>query len=90
MGASITPEAIRLNPRTAALALDIDVLNVRKLVAEGVFTPLRPDGKGPGKRLWLYADEVRVYATEGRDGVLSYRRLNGRLPGTPKRNGRKS
>jgi hypothetical protein len=73
-------EPMRFSTKRAAVALDLDVAYVRQLVADGVFTPLRPNGKGPGKRLYLYADEVQLYVDAGRDEVLSYRKTQGRLP----------
>lgn len=73
-------EPLRYSPREAAHLLQIDDMSLYRLIREGVFTAIRPNGKGPGKRVWVLGAEVRAYATGGRAGVERYRKRKGGRP----------
>lgn len=76
---NLTNDAIRMRAREAAAFLGLDRMYVYQLVADGVFTALRPSGKGPGQRLWLYTDEVKLFATGGKDAVIKFRKKHRRM-----------
>lgn len=78
-------DPLRISVTSACEILDLAPSAVRGLIHDGTFTTIAPHGRGRGKRLYLFPDEVRVYATEGREGVLTYRRQQGRLDAGPKR-----
>ena len=53
--------------------LSIHYETVRKLITRGVFTAIRPNGKGIGKRIYVLPEEVAAYAIGGAKGVEEYR-----------------
>jgi len=63
-------QPLRITTRTAATMLDLKLDAVRRLIKQGVFTPLVPSGRGRGKRLYLRPEEVQAYA-EGGVGAVS-------------------
>lgn len=64
---------LRYSPKEAASLLGVDVVTVRKWIYEGRFDPLRPNGKGHGRRVYIRADELAAYADAGWDAVKSLR-----------------
>mgnify|MGYP000964767204 CR=1 FL=1 len=62
-------EPLRYTPKAAANALLVDPETVYRLIKDGTFTAVRPMGRGPGKRVYLVGDEVRAFATGGKEGV---------------------
>ncbi len=74
---------LSITPATAARMLDMHYDTFRKkLMAADVFTVLRPDGRGIGKRCFVMTDEVELYG-ETRDelAVRNLRAEKGRLRG---------
>jgi hypothetical protein len=53
---SITP--IRITPPMAAKMLSIHTDTLRELIATNLFTIIAPNGRGRGKRIFLFTDEV--------------------------------
>ena len=74
-----------VRPRQAAEAIGQHYETVRALVGRGVFTARRTAGVGRAKPIWLYADEVALYAAAAKAGkdpeaaVLRLRLKLGRL-----------
>jgi hypothetical protein len=68
--------------RTAATFLDLAYDTMGKLLARDVFTAIRAQGYGRGKRVYVFVDELEVYATT-RD-ELAVRDLRSRLGRLPK------
>lgn len=64
---------LRLSVTSAGEILDLAPTAVRDLIHNGTFTVLAPNGRGRGKRLYLLPDEVRAYATGGREAVEKLR-----------------
>jgi hypothetical protein len=62
-------------PRPLAMRrLSISDNKMDELCAADVFTVIAPDGRGPGKRLFLLVAEVEVYdATRSEQAVKDYR-----------------
>ncbi len=74
----VKPITIKL--RTAAEYLDLNYDTMGKLVARGVFTPIRAQGYGRGKRVYVHADEVELFAlTRDELAVRNFRAEKGRL-----------
>lgn len=71
MGATMEakPRPIRLPLGDAALMLGLSLDYLRRLVHRGVFTVMRPNGVGSGKRMYLVPDEVEAFAAGGADAV---------------------
>lgn len=69
---TVTP--LRLKVKDAATMLGLELQYVYKLTRDGVFTPLRPNGKGRGKRYYLLPGEVEAYARGGVAAVKAWRR----------------
>jgi len=69
----------------AARRLGMGSSTMQRLCARGVFTVIRPDGKGRGKRAYVFTDEVDAYLTGGEDAVRTVlvrtRRLGARYAG---------
>ncbi len=75
----VRPITIKL--RTAAEILDLAYDTMGKLVARDVFTAIRANGYGRGKRVYLHADEVELFAhTRDEVAVRNLRSQLGRLP----------
>lgn len=75
-------ERISVTISTAAAMLDLHYQTIRKLMREGVFTTIAtPKGRGRGKRVYVFVDEIKCYG-ETRDpaAVLELRARKGRLP----------
>lgn len=73
-------EPVSVTQQTAANALDMHYETFRDLVTRGVFTAIRPDGKGRGKRVFVMWDEVKVYGeTRSEDDVRDLRFKKKRL-----------
>lgn len=54
--------------------LAVDVRTVRRYCAEGLFTLILPNGvRGPGRRLFLLPDEVKVFGLNGAAALKAYR-----------------
>lgn len=73
---------VSVTPMTAARMLDMHYDTFRKqFMGRGVFTVLRPKGRGIGKRCYVMTDEVQLYG-ETRDelAVRNLRAEKGRLP----------
>ena len=67
------PEAIR--------ALRLSRSSLDRLLAREVFTAIRPQGKGRGGRIYLFIDEVELFAeTREADAVRELRARKRRLP----------
>jgi hypothetical protein len=76
-------EPIRVTTSQAAAMLAVDVRTVRRYCGEGLFTLILPNGvRGPGRRLFLLPDEVRVFGLEGPAALKAYRKAKA---GTKKR-----
>jgi hypothetical protein len=74
----VKPITIKL--RTAAEYLDLNYDTIGKLVARDVFTAIRAQGYGRGKRVYLHADEVELFAqTRDELAVRGLRVRMGRL-----------
>lgn len=69
--ADATP--LRLKAADAARRLSLNPIYLYQLVREGVFTGIRPNGKGPGKKLYLLPAEVEAFATGGKAAVEKLR-----------------
>lgn len=69
-----TLQPLRMGLGNAAELLNISIDGVRKLIDAKVLTPILPNGRGRGKRMYVYPGEVEVFATEGLEGVVDYRR----------------
>lgn len=52
----------RYTPRQAAAFLGIDVQHLYALVRGGVLTAEYPNGRGPGKRMYVVGKDVRARA----------------------------
>lgn len=79
---SAAPEVapLRVTPRMAAQMLCVHYETVRQLITRGVFTIVAPNGRGPGKRYFLLADEVTRYGETGDElAVRDLRARKGRL-----------
>lgn len=65
---------------TAARMLDLHYDTVHEMVSRDVFTVLAPNGRGAGKRVYLFTDEIERYG-ETRDelAVRALRVEKGRL-----------
>ena len=75
------PKPITIKLRIAAEYLDIAYDTLWKMVAREVFTTIRAQGRGPGKRVYVYADEIELYATTRDEmAVRNLRAEKGRLP----------
>jgi hypothetical protein len=59
--------------RRAAEMLSISPKTLYQEVSAEMFTVIAPDGRGMGKRIYLYHDEVEVFAFRGRAGLLAFR-----------------
>lgn len=68
---TLTP--LRVRPRQAAVLLGMEWNTVRKLILADVFTAIRPDGSGRGKKVYLLYAEVQAFATGGREAVAKMR-----------------
>jgi len=80
-GSAVVVERVRVTPATAARMLDVHYETVRDLITKRVFTVIAPNGRGPGKRYFLLADEVQVYGETGDElAVRELRAQKGRLP----------
>lgn len=76
-----TPKPITLPVRSAADQLVMPYHSITKMLAREVFTTVRPQGHGRGKRVYLFADEVELYATTRDElAVRDLRARKGRLP----------
>ena len=76
-----TPKPITLPVRSAADQLVMPYHSITKMLAREVFSTVRPQGQGRGKRVYLFADEVEVYATTRDEmAVRNLRAQKGRLP----------
>lgn len=72
---------ITMKPSTAAQHLDVHYDTLIKMVARDVFTAIRAQGRGRGKRVFLYTDEIELYATTRDEmAVRNLRAEKGRLP----------
>lgn len=75
----VKPITIKL--RTAAEYLDLAYDTMGKLLARDVFTAIRAQGYGRGKRVYVHADEIELYArTRDELAVRNLRAEKGRLP----------
>lgn len=63
------PRPLRLPLPEAARMLRLTPDYLRRLTHEGVFTLVRPNGSGAGKRIYLLPAEVEAYAVGGADAV---------------------
>lgn len=84
MGRMAKPEPVKpitIKLSTAARFLDLAYDHFAKMVARDEFTAVRPRGRGPGRRAFVYADEIELFSTT-RDiqVVLAFRKERGRLP----------
>lgn len=68
-------DPIRVSPRSAARMLSLSYETVRSLINSGTFTVIAPKGRGPGKRVYLLPDEVRVYGTDGTDALRDMQKV---------------
>jgi len=68
-----TSDVLRVKASEAARRLGLNPQYLYALVRDGVFTPIRPSGKGPGKKLYLLPAEVEAFATGGKDAVAKLR-----------------
>lgn len=68
-----------IKPADAAVRLNLAYDEVLRTVAREVFTVVAPHGRGKGKPVWLYADEVDKFGVgtdgRGRDRELAVRAL---------------
>jgi hypothetical protein len=68
------PDPIRISLANAARLIGEDPSTLRRRVARGVFSVIRPNGKGLGRRTFLRFDEVKVFAeTADEDAVRRLR-----------------
>lgn len=86
-------EPIRIRAREACIMLSVGLTKFGELLNSRIFTlQADPRGRGRGKPLYVFADEIKLFAeTNDPDKVREYRRLMKRLDevGTKeKRNGR--
>ena len=73
-------QPVRLRIKDAQTILSCGRTLLWRLGADNVFTVVRPDGFGIGRRAYFLADEVRLYAETGdAEAVRAYRRQKGRL-----------
>jgi len=56
----------------AAMATGKTQAEIREMVRSGVFTPIRPHGKGRGKTIYLYLDEIKAYRKGGLVAVVEF------------------
>lgn len=68
-------EPVRYSVKAAARVLSLDPNYVYQLIADGHITGHHPNGKGPGKRVYLDAGEVHAYAKGGSDAARQYRQI---------------
>lgn len=67
-------QPLRYKPKEAAALLGLDVQTLYKLLRGGVFTAVRPHGRGPGRPIYLVPAEIQAYATGGPAAVLALKR----------------
>lgn len=79
---NVLVEPLRIRVKAAAAMLSLEPVYLYELIRDGVFTAIRPHGKGRGKQVWLVPAEVRAYATGGREAVARLRK-NGRRSSQP-------
>lgn len=77
--AEVAGGPLRLTPAQAAQKLNIHYETLRSVMTREVFTVIAPRGRGVGKRVFLYPDEVEVYATGGEHALRDHRVRKGRL-----------
>jgi hypothetical protein len=82
-GTRESPKPVSVKGFTAARMLDIHYDTLAKLIDEGVFTVISPDGRGRGKRLFLLVDEIEVYGrTRSAEAVREFRQSKEATPAT--------
>jgi hypothetical protein len=77
--ASVSQDAHRITVRTAAARLNIGISSLRKKISRGYFTIIAPEGRGVGKDIFLYPDEVELMVTGDELALRAFRRKKGRL-----------
>jgi hypothetical protein len=70
------PRPLRLPLPEAARMLRLTPDYLRRLVNDGVFSVIRPNGVGVGKRMYLLPAEVEAFATGGIGAVAEMRKNN--------------
>jgi hypothetical protein len=75
---------LRVSIATAAAMLDVHYETLRDVVSRGVFSIIAPKGRGLGKRIYLYPDEVAAYVGVDELAVRSVRQRMGRILSTRK------
>lgn len=58
---------------TAANRCEISVKTLRRDIDRGIFTTYAPRGRGHGRKLFVYADEIDAYKRDGYEGVIKLR-----------------
>lgn len=81
-----TATPLRCRVSDAAAVLGVDRVTVYRKVRDGELSAMRPDGRGPGKKVYLRPGEVRAYAGEdplypdgGAKAARAWRKAN-RIP----------
>lgn len=73
-------ESYRWNIQTAARMLDTTTAEIRRLVAQGILTDLRPPRqRRSNTRIYVDPQEVKLYAAADWSGLESYKRKMKRL-----------